>query len=258
VDDSFALANDFSAVAPFEPSPHQTQLGRGVHEVIIESSRHLHSNTEQSLAELTEVLWVYRERLRALASSGQWRYGLIFKNVGFAAGASLEHLHSQVVALPIVPSAIEETLRATAIFHKERRDCYFCDLVRREISEGMRVVAETAHFAAICPFASRFAFETWIIPKRHAAAFSAADEDELSDLAGMLSNVLRKLELGLDKPAYNYAIRTAPFDRHTAEHYHWHIEIFPRVTRLAGFELSTDFYINVVRPEDAAALLRRT
>ncbi len=250
-----------AVVAMFHSSSNShlpTQPGRGVHEVIIESPRHLYTNTQQTPDELAEVVWVYRERLRALSQNREWQYGLIFKNVGFAAGASLEHLHSQLITLPIVPSAIQETLKLTAEFHHQRGACYYCDLIANEVADGTRIVAENERFVALCPYAGRFAFETWIIPKRHNAAFSQADDSELHELSPMLMDVLRKLEVGLDNPAYNYAIRTTPFDRQNAEHYHWHIEIFPRVTRLAGFELSTDFYINVVRPEDAAALLRKT
>ncbi|HZZ73604.1 MAG TPA: galactose-1-phosphate uridylyltransferase [Pirellulales bacterium] len=264
------IPNKFPAVIPDVPPaplvwpelrsnglPGVSLPGRGVHEVVIESRRHLHSNTQQSNAELAEVLAVYRQRLRQLETAGEWRYGLIFKNVGFAAGASLEHLHSQLVALPIIPAAIEEALRATYDYYQEHGRCYFCDLIQQEQRQAIRVVAESPGFIAICPFASRFAYETWIIPKSHAAGFSAAADESLSDLAQVLRSVLLKLERGLDQPAYNFAIRTVPFDRLRAEHYHWHIEVFPRLTRLAGFELSTDFYINIARPEDAATLLRQ-
>lgn len=236
---------------------HRVQPGRGVHEVIIESPRHLLSNAEQSPGEFSEVVWAYRERLRMLSSMREWRYGLIFKNAGYAAGASLEHLHSQLVALPIVPTAIEETLKSATDFHRERGVCLFCDMIGRELADGARIVAENECFVALCPYAGRFAFETWILPKRHRAAFPDADDSEVVLLALMLGEMLRKLDLGLGNPAYNYAIRTAPFDSSAAEHYHWHVEIFPRVTRLAGFELSTDLYINIVRPEDAANLLRK-
>jgi len=233
-------------------------FGLGVHEVILESPRHLRSTTEQTPSEVAEVLTVYRDRLRTLQADPRWKYATIFKNVGAAAGASLEHLHSQLVVMPVVPQTIQESLIKTREYQAQTGHCYYCDLLARELADGRRIVFATPDFVALCPAAARFAYETWLVPRRHAAHFGVVDADDLAHLAGSLLSLLRRLESRLQRPAYNYLLRTAPFDIGASEHYHWHVEVFPRVTTLAGFELSTDFFINIVRPEDAAADLRQS
>ena len=176
--------------------------------------------------------------------------------MGAAAGASLEHTHSQLIVTPIVPISVWEEMTGALEFFNYRGRCIYCDMVQQEIANEKRIVLDTTHFTAFCPFASRFPFETWIIPKQHSSHYENIPKPGVDDLASVLRQVLNKLEVALDCPPYNYIIHTAPFDHQEQPHYHWHIEIIPRLTKVAGFEWGTGFYINPVPPEDAAAFLR--
>lgn len=232
--------------------------GIGAHEVILECPFH-----ETSLANLTEdnireILWVYRDRLVDLKKDPRLVYGMVFKNVGAAAGASLEHSHSQLIVTPIVPINVWEEMTGAMEFYNYRGRCIYCDMIYQEASASKRIVMETPHFIAFCPYASRFPFETWILPKVHNSHFENIQKIEVDDLGTVMKTVLMKLEICLERPAYNYIIHTSPFDTQSLPHYHWHIEVIPRLTRVAGFEWGTGFYINPVPPEQAASMLRDT
>jgi UDPglucose--hexose-1-phosphate uridylyltransferase len=235
---------------------HDAMRGVGVHEVIIESPRHLISTSELSESQIREVLWVYRDRLVALKQDPRLIYGMIFKNVGAAAGASLEHIHSQLIVTPIVPVGVWEEMTGSLEYHHYRGRCVYCDMIAQELAQRKRIVVDAPRFTAFCPFASRFPFETWIVPKTHSSHYENIREDEVDGLSGVLRQVIGRIEAALDRPAYNYIIHTAPFDTQELGHYHWHIEIMPSLTKAAGFEWGTGFYINSVPPEDAATLLR--
>ncbi|MCS7238315.1 MAG: galactose-1-phosphate uridylyltransferase [Thermoguttaceae bacterium] len=230
--------------------------GVGAHEVIIESPRHLISTAELSEPELQEVLWAYRDRLTDLKRDRRLVYGMVFKNVGAAAGASLEHTHSQLIVTPIVPINVWEEMTGSLEFYNYRGRCVYCDMIQQELATEKRLVHDSPTFVAFCPFASRFPFETWILPKVHGSHFENIQPAGVEDLASILRTVILKLEAALDRPAYNYILHTAPFDTQELPHYHWHIEIMPSLTRPAGFEWGTGFYINPVPPEEAARFLR--
>ncbi len=230
--------------------------GVGAHEVIIESPKHVVSTSELTEEQIREVLWVYRDRLVDLKKDSRFVYGMIFKNVGAAAGASLEHTHSQLIVTPIVPINVWEEMTGSLEFYNYRGRCVFCDMIQQELATEKRVVLDTPSFLAFCPFASRFPFETWVLPKTHASHYENIQRNEVDDLSGVMRQVIAKIEASLDQPAYNYIIHTAPFDTQELGHYHWHIEIIPSLTKTAGFEWGTGFYINPVPPEQAAAFLR--
>ncbi|OHB72862.1 MAG: galactose-1-phosphate uridylyltransferase [Planctomycetes bacterium RBG_13_63_9] len=230
--------------------------GVGAHEVIVESPRHLLSTSELSEEQLREVLWVYRDRLVDLKKDLRLVYGMIFKNVGPAAGASLEHTHSQLIVTPIVPISVWEEMTGSLEFFNYRGRCVYCDMIQQELATEKRIVLDTPGFLAFSPFAGRFPFETWILPKTHASHYENIQKNEVEELSGVLRQVIAKIEAALDQPAYNYIIHTAPFDTQELGHYHWHIEIIPSLTKTAGFEWGTGFYINPVPPEQAAAFLR--
>ncbi len=230
--------------------------GVGAHEVIVECPFH-----EVSMATLTEdnireVLWVYRDRLVDLKKDPRFVYGMLFKNVGAAAGASLEHTHSQLIVTPIVPINVQEEMNGSLEFFDYRGRCIYCDMIHQELATEKRVVLDTPSFVSFAPYASRFPFETWILPKAHNSHYENIQKNEVEELGTLLKTILMKLEVALDRPAYNYIIHTSPFDTRELPHYHWHIEIIPRLTRVAGFEWGTGFYINPVSPEDAAQYLR--
>jgi UDPglucose--hexose-1-phosphate uridylyltransferase len=232
--------------------------GIGAHEVIIECPHHEVTMANLKEENIREVLWVYRDRLVDLKKDPRLVYGMLFKNVGAAAGASLDHTHSQLIVTPIVPINVWEEMTGALEFFNYRGRCIYCDMVQQELGTEKRVVLDTPNFVSFAPFASRFPFETWILPKNHNSHFENIQKTEVDELGTVLKTILLKLESALDKPAYNYIIHTSPFDTQSLPHYHWHIEIIPRLTRVAGFEWGTGFYINPVPPEQAADYLQNT
>ena len=230
--------------------------GVGAHEVIIECPDHLVSTSELSEEQLREVLWVYRDRLVDIKKDPRLVYGMIFKNVGAAAGASLEHTHSQLIVTPIVPINVWEEMTGSLEFYNYRGRCVYCDMIQQELATEKRIVQDSPDFVAFCPFASRFPFETWVLPKTHSSHYENIQKNGVDELSGVLKQVIAKIEAALDQPAYNYIVHTAPFDTQELAHYHWHIEIAPSLTKAAGFEWGTGFYINPVPPEEAASFLR--
>jgi UDPglucose--hexose-1-phosphate uridylyltransferase len=232
--------------------------GIGAHEVIIECPFHETTIANLSEENIREVLWVYHDRLVDLKKDPRLVYGMVFKNVGAAAGASLEHTHSQLIVTPIVPINVWEEMSGSLEFFNYRGRCIYCDMIHQEVATEKRIILDAANFVAFAPYASRFPFEMWVLPKNHSSHYENIQKTEVDELGTVLKTLLLKLETGLDSPAYNYIIHTSPFDTQVLPHYHWHLEIIPRLTRVAGFEWGTGFYINPVPPEQAASFLRET
>jgi len=233
--------------------------GVGAHEVVIEGPEHDRDLADMPVEQIAAVLNAYRERFVDLHRDHRVRYVLIFKNHGAQAGATLEHTHTQLIATPIIPKSLQEEMDGSQRYFELKERCVFCDIVEQETDEknGRRVVRETERFIAIEPFAPRFPFETWILPRRHDDSFHLVEsEDEVVELAGLLKDVLQRLNRALDRPPYNFVIHTAPVGNGVLEYYHWHLEIMPKLTRVAGFEIGSGFYINPTPPEDAAQFLR--
>lgn len=228
----------------------------GLHEVIIESPRHETRMSRLPVPQWMAVLAVYRQRLAAVRQAGRYPYAQIFKNAGLAAGATLEHVHSQLLALPVVPPQVQRELDAAQAHWASSGRCIYCELIERELVAGERVIQATNDWIALAPYASRVPYESWILPRWHGADFDLLADRELPALAATLRDVTTLLERSLRPPAYNWLIHTSPFDTSASDHYHWHIEILPRVTHLAGFEWASGCYLNVVTPEQAAATLR--
>ena len=229
--------------------------GVGAHEVIIESADHNLTLATMPEQKVEEMLWAFRDRVADLKKDTRLRYVMIFKNHGEAAGASIEHTHSQLIALPVVPSRVQEELDGALKHWQYKERCVFCDIVRQEVREGKRLVLETDHFVVIEPYAPRFPFETWIVPKVHVSHFEDG-QGVFPNLGWVMRTVLRKLDRMLERPAYNFMVHTAPLQDGPLLHYHWHIEVIPKLTRVAGFEWGTGFYINPTPPEEAAQFLR--
>jgi UDPglucose--hexose-1-phosphate uridylyltransferase len=230
--------------------------GIGAHEVIIETPDHGKTLTTMSEPEVERVLWAYRERVLDLKRDVRFRYILIFKNHGAAAGATLEHSHSQLIALPIVPDVVREEIEGAKQHYAAKERCVFCDIIRQELASGRRVVHENADVVAVAPYAARFPFETWLLPKSHVARFEEAPRQQYESLARMLGWVLTAMNRALESPSYNLIIHSQPFTEEARERYHWHLELIPKVTRAAGFEHGTGLYINPTSPEEAAQVLR--
>ncbi|MBI1311594.1 galactose-1-phosphate uridylyltransferase [bacterium] len=235
----------------FESSP-----GSGVHEVIIEAPQHVTSLSQLDDAQFERILTAWQTRLAQLSERDDLLHVSLFRNDGAAAGASLAHVHSQLLATTFVPPQIEVELHAAADFRKQTGQLLWTHLVNEELSAGVRIVGETELFTVFCPFASRFPAEIWIVPCRARPDFFAAEPDELSELASVLRETLSRLDQAFGRPAFNLAIHTAPFRESRRSAFEWHLEIIPRLTGIAGFELGSGTWINVVAPEDAAACLR--
>ncbi len=232
--------------------------GIGAHEVIVDTPYHDKNIPELEITEVRDILYMYSRRAMDLIKDKRFKYIMIFKNYGSSAGASLEHPHSQLIALPMVPKNASEELYGAQKYFEFRGRCIFCDMISQERKEKKRIVFENDDYVAFCPFVPRFSFETWILPKKHhASLYKFADSaDKLDGLALILKEVLSRLKICLQDPAYNYIIHCAPSYLMDSVSYHWHIEIIPKLTRVAGFEWGTGFYIVSFPPELSAAKLR--
>jgi UDPglucose--hexose-1-phosphate uridylyltransferase len=238
--------------------------GVGAHEVIIETNQHIANMADLSDEQISKVLNCYAGRINDLEKDKRFKYVLVFKNYGKSAGGgSLRHSRSQLIATPVNPKRVKEELTGSRQYFEYHERCVFCDLIRQEIEQKDRLILDLDGFIAISPFAARFPFETWILPKKHCADYTCQDPESIKYLGKVMKIVLSKLKKGLNDPPYNYVIHTAPFRRQKSgywktvdQDYHWHIEIMPRLTRVAGFEWGTGFYICPLPPEDAASFLR--
>jgi UDPglucose--hexose-1-phosphate uridylyltransferase len=232
--------------------------GIGAHEVIIETPDHSQTLATMPEADIEKVFWAWRERVLDLKRDIRLRHIVILKNHGASAGASLEHSHSQLIALPIVPREMREELHGAKRHFQLKERCVFCDIVRQELKNGARIITESADFVSLTPYAPRFPFETWLVPKRHRSRFEDATPGEFASLARMLRETLLRMNSSLLTPPYNLIVHSAPLQEDAGEFYHWHVEVMPKLTRVAGFEWGTGFYINPTGPEEAAEVLRNT
>ncbi len=230
--------------------------GIGAHEVIIESPSHDEAFTYLPHDHMRLVFQAYRDRIVDLARDPRFRYVMVFKNFGQAAGASLEHSHSQLIALPILPRMIVSELDGSSSYYRYKERCIFCDIIRQERKEGVRVVCHNDHFITITPYAPRSPFEMWILPIRHQSSYTAMDEELYHALTDIFSESMRRLDACLPDVPYNFVLHTSPLRSQPLEHFHWHFEIMPKLTSIAGFEWGSGFYINPTPPEDAAKYLR--
>ena len=256
------VPNKFAAVNPTVNPERQNEGkflmidGFGMAEVVIETPRH---NTNIALLSENEVLGVlsaYKERFAKLSSDDRIDVVTIFRNHGLAAGTSLEHPHSQIIATPIVTPYVRQLMQQSLIYHDTYGGCPYCVMLEEEMSQDRRVILESKHFVAFCPYASRVPFEIRIIPKRHYSRYDGITNEELMDLAYNVRTVLRKLYFGLKDPDYNFIIRTSPTSDGELHYDHWRFLITPRITTPAGFEIGSGIYINSMPPENAAEFLR--
>ena len=260
------VPNKFAVLAPSAGSGQEREeatlfrerSGIGHHELIVESPEHDRRMAEMSPTEVTRVLDAYHARYQALRGDPGVAYVVVFKNRGTRAGASLAHPHSQIVATPMAPLALEHRIARARSHHAETGRCLYCDLVEAEAGAGDRVVAKTEGFLVYCPFASSVPYETWIAPWRHQPSFGHTSAAERTELGDVLGSTLRALDGALERPDFNLILHTAPVADEGEPYYLWHLQILPRTTTLAGFELGTGIPINSRLPEDAASSLRDT
>jgi UDPglucose--hexose-1-phosphate uridylyltransferase len=242
------------------PAPHHEGLkhrvnGFGVHDVIIETPRHDLTTALMPLPQVEAILRTYRDRYRACDQDRRIAHILLFKNHGPAAGTSLIHPHSQIIATSVVSYQVRDRIRTLEDHQALYGHCVLCKMVEDEIAEGTRLVDVNESFVALVPFAALSAYHLWVFPRRHMGSFGAISDTELTDLSSLLRSVLRRLYFGLGDPDYNYVIRSAPRTCSNGE-FHWYLSIVPRLARAAGFELGSGMYVNDSCPEDSAAFLR--
>jgi len=230
--------------------------GVGAHEVVVETPSHVLSLTDLTEHSIEKVFTAFRERFRDLKNDRRLRYVHAFKNFGVAAGARVEHTHSQLIALPLVPRRVRKEIDVAQRHYEAKERCLYCDLIRQETQSRSRLVLESDRFVVVEPYASRYPFETWILPKQHRSHFEDVEPDHLANLAWVLKSTLRRIEKALERPAYNLILHTAPIQEFANPFYHWHIELLPKVTRVSGFDLGTGYYVNPTPPEEAAQFLR--
>ncbi|OGX26433.1 MAG: hypothetical protein A2787_05450 [Omnitrophica WOR_2 bacterium RIFCSPHIGHO2_01_FULL_48_9] len=264
-----------SGAPTLKPQSHSSRTGHGLydvingygaHEVIIETPEHIANMADLDVEQIQQVLNTYVVRINDLKKDPNLQYALSYKNHGWGAGGRrIGHSRSQIVATPVNPLRVKEKLIGAKKYFDYHERCVYCDLINQEKEFKKRIIFETEHFIAMTPFAARFLFEIWVLPKKHDCDFSEGVVGFEEDLARILKDLLLKIKIGLNDPAYNYVIHSAPFRREhdkklqwktIHEDYHWHMEIMPRLTRVAGFEKGTGFYICPVPPENMAEFLR--
>ncbi|MFA5162577.1 MAG: DUF4931 domain-containing protein [Elusimicrobiales bacterium] len=232
--------------------------GAGAHEVIIETPHHVRHIADMEDCEVEDIFRAYRHRMLAAAQDKRLQYALVFKNYGRAAGATLSHPHSQLIALPMVPIRVRQEMDGSKAYHDYKERCVFCDIIREERRFAERIVCEDGDFIAMEPYASRFQFETWILPKEHSGHYERISAGGIKNLARLMKTVMAKLRRATGGAPFNWMLHTMPLRDHENAHYHWHIELMPKTGTIAGFEWGSGCYINSLPPELAAKTLNET
>jgi len=236
----------------------------GAHEVVVETPRHATTLAGLTPEEIARVLQMFRQRIQDLKNDLRFRYVQVFKNQGTLAGSLIEHAHSHLVATPVIPRRLQMELRWSKFHYDLKERCLYCDILRQELEQGVRLVQQTEDFVAFCPFAPRFAYEVWVFPMVHGHRFEDLEDSRLLRLAGILRDVLRRVER--KSPHYHMVLHTAPNEKSPPvwglawdtlkDDFHWHLEILPRQADMARLHREEEFYLNPVTPEEAARQLR--
>ncbi|MFA6973899.1 MAG: DUF4921 family protein [Parcubacteria group bacterium] len=238
-----------------EEGPYFWMDGVGYHEVIVTRDHYKHIGQMDPLA-VAEIIDAYQSRFIDLMNKKSVNYIEVFHNHGESAGAHIFHPHSQLAAIPVISPYIKSELDGAELYWKANKDCVYCAMIEWEGENGKRLVFENSDFIAFCPFASRAAFEVWIMPKKHKPYFERITDKEKVEAGEALHAVIKKIAGALNNPDFNFYIHTSPCDGKDYPHYHWHIEILPRTAEWAGFEISTGIEISTIQPEVAAEYLR--
>jgi UDPglucose--hexose-1-phosphate uridylyltransferase len=234
----------------------ESRDGLGAHEVIIETPLHDRPLHLLDTDHLRRVLWAWRTRIQDLKRDTRFVSAVVFKNHGRAAGARLDHAHSQLMAYPLVPPALAEKLQGAARYLTKTGKCIYCDLVAQELHEGHRIIRDQDGILAIAPYASRAPFEMSLTPSGHFPRFEDVPDEVLRALAEAIQAVMARVDWALERPAYNLVLHTGPLNGEADAAFHWHLELIPRVTRFSGLEWGSGMFRNPVSPEEAARTLR--
>jgi len=227
----------------------------GAHEIVVETPQHSVEWPDLDDAQLEGILRTYRWRSLDLRNDRRFRQVMVVKNHGDSV-SRYEHPHSHVIAFPIVPRGIDEEIQGCLEFYRRKERCIYCDILREEREMRRRVIVASKYFCALAPFASRFPFESWIIPMRHSCDFGEIRSEEISDLARVLKVMLGRMLEFLPRLSCSLIMHTSPLNNFRREEYHWHLELIPKLLKAAGFEWGTGFFVNPIPPEEAAASLR--
>lgn len=226
----------------------------GAHEIVVEAPGHKQNFASMDTQQIEKILRAYRERLKDLEKDQRFQQFLILKNYP---GVFNRHPHSHIMAMPVIPRRIDEEIYGALDYYQRKERCIFCDIIKEEISMKKRVILETVHFLVFSPFASRYPFETWIVPKKHSPDFHHIHEEGIEDLSVAIQSLFLRFHKLLSDPPYSLTFHTSPIqDRFHRSEYHWHIETRLRIGLREGFEWGTGFFVNPTPPEDAAAFLR--
>ena len=257
IPNKFPAVNSGICDQTHEVGPYLVMDGIGVHEVII-TRDHAKHPADFSLKEMEILINAYKERYLVLKNQDCVRYISIFYNHGRESGASINHPHSQLIAIPIIPQDIKRSLAGSEKYYINHKKCVHCVMLEWEILDKERIVFENELAIAFCPFISRTAFEVRVFPKIHQPYFEQINEKELEKFSEVLLVSLAKLNKGLKDPSYNFFVHTAPVEDNLKWHYyHWHIEIVPKTDIWAGFEVGTGIEVSTIKPEKAADFLRK-
>jgi len=230
--------------------------GIGAHEILVETKDHDRDLADLSVEEITDVIRLYQNRLLNLAKDKRFKYIMIFKNYGKSAGASVEHAHSQIIALPMVPHSVQAELDGSHNYFSFRGRCVYCDIIQQEVTDKKRIVIANDTFMAFCPFVVRYPFECWILPKEHEPNFCSLGDETRRQLAMVLKEMLVRMQACLAQCSYNFYLHTMPVHYKEPENFHWHIEIVPQITREEGYEWATGLHTVRTSPAAAAGFLR--
>jgi UDPglucose--hexose-1-phosphate uridylyltransferase len=224
--------------------------------VIIETPWHNRPLALMRHDELELVVETYHRRYSDLIADSRVMMATLFMNHGERAGTSLIHPHAQIIATSIVPRHIRHMEREALQYFDEWGRCVHCDILEHEIKCGERIVAENAHFVSFVPYAAEVPFELWIYPRRHTPDFGLLRDEEKGGLADILRDGLARLYHRLGDPDFNFVVNTSVPPKTGTKRYHWHLQIRPRLTTVAGFEIGSGIHVNPSVPESDAAFLR--
>jgi UDPglucose--hexose-1-phosphate uridylyltransferase len=233
----------------------ETISGYGFHKVIIESPFHDVTFTSMDYSELKSIIYSYRDMYKIL-SKKPVKYIMIFKNHGASAGASIDHIHSQIIAIPIISEHLKRKFEIASNCFNRLNICIYCSMIKKELELEKRIIFKNDGFVAFHPYASLYPFEVWILPRYHKASFGNIEDVEVEEFAKILQEVLSKIDRALGQPDFNYFIETAPIDKEISNYLHWYLRIIPRIWNIGGFELGSGIYINTHIPEITAEYLR--
>ncbi len=255
------IPNKYPAFGPgncsinYQEGPYILRDGAGFHEVIITRDHDKHLAL-LSLEKVEEVLKAYQERYLSLMGEECVNYISIFHNHGREAGASLYHPHSQLIAMPVVPPDVGRTLEGSRKYYRNNKECVYCKMLKWE-REEKRSIFQNEHFIVYAPYVPRTAFELRVIPRKHQSSFENITDAERKYLAEALWQAVYRLYEKVGDPPYNFHINTTPCDGKNYDFYHWHIEILPKTSVWAGFELGTGIEISTIEPEEVAKFLKK-